>query len=167
VICIPALLVAIYLLLPLFVKQRSHTHDGGIPMARVIEAEQAIPRKQDAATSSNSAPTVAEMPPVVVSTQPISGTRDVKPGRADIRVRFSKAMTDRSWSWTTAWPDSMPKLIGEPRFESDRRTCVLGVELEPERTYAFWLNSEKFQNFKDPSGRAAVPYLLIFRTVQN
>jgi len=36
--------------------------------------------------------------------------------------------------------------------------------LEPGRTYAFWLNSENFKNFKDAEGRPSVPYLLIFET---
>ena len=31
-------------------------------------------------------------------------------------------------------------------------------------TYALWLNSAKFGNFKDAEGRAAVPYLLVFKT---
>jgi hypothetical protein len=58
-------------------------------------------------------------------------------------------------------------MIDQPRFEADLRTCVLKVKLEPGRTYAWWLNSDQFQNFKDKGGRAAVPYLLIFQTKQN
>ena len=38
------------------------------------------------------------------------------------------------------------------------------VKLEPGRTYAIWVNSEKFGNFKDADGRSAVPYLLVFQT---
>jgi hypothetical protein len=38
------------------------------------------------------------------------------------------------------------------------------VRLEPGRTYAWWLNSDKFKNFTDLAGRPAVPYLLIFET---
>ena len=34
----------------------------------------------------------------------------------------------------------------------------------PGKTYAIWLNSQKFRNFKDTAGRPAVPYLLVFRT---
>ena len=45
-----------------------------------------------------------------------------------------------------------------------KRTCVLPVKLEPGKTYAIWLNSQKFGNFKDTDGRSAVPYLLVFRT---
>ena len=38
------------------------------------------------------------------------------------------------------------------------------MKLEPGRTYAFWLNSKNFHNFKDSQGRTAVPYLLVFET---
>ena len=51
-----------------------------------------------------------------------------------------------------------------PHYATDGKTCVARVKLEPDRTYAFWLNSDNFQNFKDADGRPAVPYLLIFQT---
>jgi Bacterial Ig-like domain len=111
--------------------------------------------------------TVAGLPPVVVETQPVSGARDVEPGITEIRVRFSKEMSDGSWSWSTAWQDSTPESIGEPSYKPDHRTCMLQVKLEPGRTYAWWLNSDKFKNFTDLAGRPAVPYLLIFQTKQN
>jgi serine/threonine protein kinase len=107
---------------------------------------------------------LAGQPPVVVETFPVSGARDVAPGAAEIRVRFSKPMADGSWSWSTAWKDSTPDFIGQPHYEPDGRTCAAKVKLEAGRTYAFWLNSEKFENFKDRDGRPAVPYLLIFQT---
>ena len=106
-------------------------------------------------------------PPVVVETFPVSGARDVEPGEAEIRVRFSKEMADGSWSWSTAWENSTPEFIGQPHYEADGRTCVVKVKLEPGQTYAFWLNSENFQNFKDQAGQPAVPYLLIFQTKQK
>ncbi len=95
---------------------------------------------------------------------PCFRARDVAPGAAEIRVRFSKPMADGSWSWSTAWKDSTPDFIGQPHYEPDGRTCAAKVKLEAGRTYAFWLNSEKFENFKDRDGRPAVPYLLIFQT---
>jgi hypothetical protein len=106
-------------------------------------------------------------PPVVVETWPVSGAKDVAPGEADIRVRFSKPMMDGSWSWSTAWENSAPEFIGTPHYEADGCTCVVKVKLEPGQTYAFWLNSEKFTNFRDRAGLPAVPYLLIFQTKSN
>src|ERR1022692_2902574 len=121
----------------------------------------------NAPSASDADQTVAGLPPVVVETQPVSGARDVEPGVAEIRVRFSKEMEDGSWSWSTAWQDSAPESIGQPRYESDRRTCVNKVKLEPGRTYAYWLNSENFHNFKDAADRPAIPYLLIFQTKEK
>ena len=113
------------------------------------------------------APGVDSLPPVVVSTDPPSGARDVPPGPTKIRVRFSKPMAPRSWSWSLAWSNSAPDLIDSLSFEPDERTCVMLIQLEPGRAYGFWLNSETRQNFKDTQGRPAVPYLLIFETKQD
>lgn len=107
---------------------------------------------------------IESMPPVVVKTVPESGAKDVAPGTVDIKVTFSKDMTDQSWSWSTAWQNSTPQLLGKPRYERDQRTCVLKVKLEPNKTYAWWLNSANFKNFKDQQGHPAVPYLLVFQT---
>jgi RNA polymerase sigma-70 factor (ECF subfamily) len=107
------------------------------------------------------------MPPVVVNTLPVSGAKDVAPGPAEIKVTFSKEMTDNSWSWSSAWQGSTPETMGKPRYEADRKTCVLQVKLEPNKTYAYWLNSEKFKNFKDQQAHPAVPYLLAFQTTDQ
>jgi len=107
---------------------------------------------------------VDSLPAVVVQTQPASGARNVAPGIVEIRVRFNKDMADGSWSWTMAWTDSTPEVVEGPRYDQDHRTCVMKVKLESNKTYAWWLNSEQFKNFKDKNGISAVPYLLIFQT---
>jgi RNA polymerase sigma-70 factor (ECF subfamily) len=33
-----------------------------------------------------------------------------------------------------------------------------------EKTYVIWVNSQKFENFKDADGKSAVPFLLVFQT---
>jgi RNA polymerase sigma-70 factor (ECF subfamily) len=108
---------------------------------------------------------VQELPPVVVKTAPQSGDTEVDAAKvSEIRVTFSKAMTDKSWSWTTLSKESFPKLAGKPHYDKDGRTCVLPVKLDPGKTYAVWLNSEKFHGFQDAAGHPAVPYLLVFET---
>ncbi len=107
---------------------------------------------------------IESMPPVVVKTLPESGARDVAPGDYEIKVTYSKPMTDKTWSWSSAWENSTPESVEKPRYDSDQKTCVMKVKLLPGKTYAFWLNSDKFKNFKDTQGHAAVPYLLIFKT---
>lgn len=113
------------------------------------------------------AQSIEAMPPVVVKTIPESGAINVKPGEMEIKVTFSKDMRDGSWSWSTAWRDSTPEIVSKPRYEADKRTCVLKVKLEPGKTYAYWLNSQKFTNFKDSLNHPAVPYLLIFETARQ
>ncbi len=110
------------------------------------------------------APSVAKMPPVVVETVPRAGAVDVDPDLDEIRVTFSKEMTDQSWSWSTAWKDSGAEMLASPRYSKDKRTCIARVKLEPGKTYGYWLNSQNFGNFKDADGRSAVPYLLVFET---
>lgn len=109
-------------------------------------------------------PTVSSMPPVVVETIPRAGSVDIDPDLDEIRVTFSKDMTDQSWSWSTAWKDSTPESLSAPRYLEDKRTCVARVKLKPGTTYGYWLNSENFGNFKDADGHSAVPYLLVFET---
>ena len=127
----------------------------------VDDAEKKI-REQNNAEDSASIST--EQPPVVVETFPVSGARDIAPGETEIQVRFSKDMTDGSWSWSTAWENSTPESVGPPHYLDDRRTCVMKVRLLPGHTYAWWLNSDKFHNFKDDAGVPAVPYLFSFQT---
>jgi hypothetical protein len=107
---------------------------------------------------------VKAMPPVVVKTVPEAGDTKVDPATAEIRVTFSKAMTDKSWSWSQISDETFPKIAGKPRYLKDGKTCVLSVKLEPGKTYVLWLNSQKFRNFKDKDGQPAVPYLLVFET---
>ena len=107
---------------------------------------------------------IDSMAPVVVKTVPEAGTKDVAPGEMEIRVTFSKDMTDQSWSWSTPWKDSDATSIGKPHYDTNHRTCILKVKLEPNKTYGYWLNSPNFHGFKDAQGHSAVPYLLVFQT---
>lgn len=108
--------------------------------------------------------TLESVPPVVVNSVPAAGTADVDPKTTEIKVTFSKNMKDGTWSWSTLSKESFPEVDGKPKYLHDERTCVLPVKLEPEKTYAIWVNSNKFQNFKDSNGIPSVPFLLVFRT---
>ena len=107
---------------------------------------------------------LASVPPVVVKTVPEAGADGVDPKLDEIKVTFSKDMQDGSWSWSTHSKESFPPTTGGPKYLADKRTCVLPVKLEPGTTYAIWVNSQKFGNFKDTDERSAVPYLLVFKT---
>jgi len=99
--------------------------------------------------------------PVVVKTVPEAGSKDVSPGVVEIKITFSKDMTDKSWSWSSAWKDSEPEIVEKPKYDSDQRTCAVKVKLEPNKTYGYWINSQNFHGFKDKQGHAAIPYLLV------
>ena len=116
------------------------------------------------APQTSRAQDIDSIAPVVVKTVPEAGTKDVPSGEFEIKVTFSKEMTDQSWSWTTAWENSVPDIIGKPHYDSDQKTCILKVKLEPNKTYGFWLNSQKFHGFRDAQNHPAVPYLLTFHT---
>ncbi|HVM61980.1 MAG TPA: hypothetical protein VMV72_14050 [Verrucomicrobiae bacterium] len=92
---------------------------------------------------------------------------DVAPGVVEIKVTFSKEMADGSWSWTTVWQGSTADMVEKPHYDTDHKTCIMKVKLDPNKTYAYWLNSAKFQGFQDKQGHAAVSYLLIFQTKGN
>ena len=53
-------------------------------------------------------------PPVVVKTVPEAGARDVSSGIVEIKVTFSKEMTDKSWSWCQAWEGSTGESVAGP-----------------------------------------------------
>ena len=108
--------------------------------------------------------TLASVPPVVVKTVPEAGAADVDATLPEIRVTFSKDMKDASWSWSTLSEECFPTMNGDPKYLADKRTCVLPVKLEPGKTYAIWLNSQKFGNFRDADGQSSIPYLLVFKT---
>jgi len=103
-------------------------------------------------------------PPVVVKTVPVAGGAEVDAGLKEIRVTFSKEMRTDSFSVVVAGKDTFPKLAGKAKFDADKRTFVLPVQLAPGKTYAMWFNRDKQANFKDADGRSALPYLLVFQT---
>lgn len=115
-------------------------------------------------TTSAQEISVEALPPSVVKTVPACGTKTVPATTRQIKVTFSKKMMNGSWSWSQVSPDSFPEIVGKPKYAADGKTCILNVKLRPKKTYALWLNSQKFQNFKDASGKPAVPYLLVFKT---
>lgn len=109
----------------------------------------------------------ATIPPVVVKTIPEAGSKDVPPGEFEVKVTFSKEMHDGSWAWCTVWENSNPQVLQGPRYDTDHKTCVIKVMLEPNKMYGYWLNTGKYKGFGDKERRSAVPYLLVFQTKPN
>lgn len=109
--------------------------------------------------------TVKTMSPSVVKTVPQAGDTEVDPSLKEITVTFSKDMlTDRMWAVCQISKETFPKTGNNIHYLQDKRTCVVPVELEPEKTYALWFNQGRFNSFRDTENNPAVPYLLVFRT---
>jgi RNA polymerase sigma factor (sigma-70 family) len=107
----------------------------------------------------------AEFPAFVVETVPKLGDLDVDPATTkEIRVVFSKPMTDKSWSWTSGNAYATPKSVGPPHYLPDHRTCVLPVKLEPDTIYVIGFNGGRFEGFKAADGKSALGCTIAFRT---
>jgi hypothetical protein len=117
-----------------------------------------------ALTQTTLAQDIDTIAPVVVKTVPEAGKKDIPPGDFEIKITFSKEMTDQSWSWCMAWKDSTPDSNDKPHYDADKRTCIFKVKLEPNKTYGYWINNQNFHGFADAAGHPAVPYLLVFKT---
>lgn len=109
---------------------------------------------------------VETLPPSVIKTVPQAGDTKVDPSLTEIRVTFSKdMMTNNQWSWCQYSPETFPQIDKTKiHYLQDKRTCVLPVKLIPGKTYIIWINTQKFNYFKDKNGNSAVPYLLVFQT---
>ncbi len=110
--------------------------------------------------------TVKSMPPSVVKTVPQAGDTEVDPSLKEVSVTFSKnMMTKEMWSWCSQSPETFPEIDKTKiRYLKNKRTCVLPVKLKLGKTYVIWINTQKFNYFKDTESNSAVPYLLVFQT---
>lgn len=108
------------------------------------------------------------MPPVVIKTYPVSGDFSVDSSITEIRVVFSKEMmTEKMYSLIRITSSTFPKISGDVYYLEDKKTCIIPVELDPGKMYAFWLNKGQWNSFRDANNRPAVPYLLVFRTIDR
>ena len=106
----------------------------------------------------------AALAPVVVKTTPASGDQNVAPSLKELQITFSQKMTDKDWSLVKTTDETFPKINGTIHYLADQKTLVVPLQLEPDKDYVLWVNSEKYHNFKDLNGTPAVPYLLKFHT---
>ena len=97
--------------------------------------------------------------PFVIESSPRDGDSAVSATLENITATFNEAMDLDGWSWVTEVGHSAPAITGIP-FYIDATTTVLPVRLEPNTSYAIWLNSpddaqlRKFMNTEGVSARA-------------
>jgi hypothetical protein len=131
------------------------THDGGLLRDRIKAAQQE-------ATQEPAAQADAINRPRVIEAIPDDDQTGVDPNLSQIRVTFDQPMDTGGFSWVGGGP-SFPQTRGKPRWINDR-TCILPVQLEPNKDYWLSINSNRFQNFRSKAGIPAEPYPITFHT---
>jgi hypothetical protein len=102
--------------------------------------------------------------PRVVAVDPPLGARDVDPRRTSLSVTFDRPMDPVGWAWVTEDPATAPELGEAVTWSVDGRTCTVDTVLAPNRHYVLWINSERFDYFKDVSDVSAAPFRWDFST---
>ncbi|HEV2533157.1 Ig-like domain-containing protein [Phenylobacterium sp.] len=105
----------------------------------------------------------AQDAPRVVSTFPPPDSV-VPAGIGQIQVTYDRPMMPNSWSFATGGERAFPAVDGGPVQSDDGKSFSLAVKLEAHTTYVIWLNTDRYQKFKDEQGHAATPYRLTFTT---
>lgn len=105
--------------------------------------------------------------PVVVKTVPENGATDLPPGITEIQITFNKKMQTDAFTFCPV-DDTVPFdksiIASKPYFDKEQKTFVIKLNLKPGTKYAFWINSPKFNKFKDTKGNRAAPSQLTFET---
>jgi len=104
-------------------------------------------------------------PPTVVRAEPDNGEVGVDPATDRIRVVFDQPMRADGYSIVGGGP-SLPDITGDIRWVGDR-SVVIPVKLRPDHEYRLSINSDRFKNFRNRAGEAAVPYPIVFTTGAN
>jgi hypothetical protein len=104
----------------------------------------------------------AQSAPKVVTTVPEIGAKDVDPALTEIRVVFDQPMAG-GFSWTGGG-EAFPEIPGTPRWEADKKTCVLPVKLAEGKFYRIGINSSGARNFKSEARQPAEFDVIYFAT---
>lgn len=105
---------------------------------------------------------IAQSAPKVVKTTPEIGAKDVDPALTEIRVVFDQPMAG-GFSWTGGG-DVFPEIPDKPRWEADKKTCVLPVKLAEGKYYRVGINSSGARNFQSEGGTPSEFNVIYFTT---
>ena len=103
-------------------------------------------------------------PPRVIETFPPNGAQDVDPSITEISVTFNEEMNSDSWAWAYRDKNKVPEMPEDAYYTDQNTKNILPVRLKPNHEYAFWINTGKFNYFRDKSGNPAAPYEFKFKT---
>jgi Domain of unknown function (DUF4932) len=101
--------------------------------------------------------------PKVVSMIPTNGAQDVDPGLTAIQVVFDRPMADKSWSLVGGGPHC-PKTGKDAHYDAQRKIWTAPVDLKPDWSYEFMLNSETYNAFRSEQGVPLEPVSVSFKT---
>jgi len=102
--------------------------------------------------------------PKIVECKPAIGAQDVSPDLTELRVTFNVPMGG-GFSWTGGGAEFPPNPEGKkPSWSTDRKTCILPVQLEPNHSYRLGLNSPSHKNFQSAGGVPLDPVVYTFKT---
>ncbi len=101
--------------------------------------------------------------PKVVSMIPANGAQDVDPSLTAIQVVFDRPMSDKSWALVGGGPHC-PKTGEGAHFDAQRKIWTVPVQLKPDWTYEFMLNSETYVGFCSEEGVPLEPVSVTFKT---
>ncbi|MCX7826972.1 MAG: hypothetical protein N2689_15675 [Verrucomicrobiae bacterium] len=99
--------------------------------------------------------------PRIVVTQPAIGASEVDPALKEIGITFDRDMAP-GFAWTGG-DRFFPNTRGMPRWK-DKRTCVLGVALEPAKFYRVGINAPQRRGFRSAEGVPAETWAIWFTT---
>jgi Bacterial Ig-like domain len=103
-------------------------------------------------------------PPQIVKMMPENGATNVDPELTTIRVTFDRPMA-KGFSWTGGGEQFPTIPQGQlPSWSRDRKSCVLPVQLQPNRNYRLGLNSPRVRNFASADGVPLEPVIYEFQT---
>jgi hypothetical protein len=104
--------------------------------------------------------------PKVLSMIPANGAQDVDPGLTNVQVVFDRPMADKSWAFVGGGPHC-PKAGKGPHYDAERKVWTMPVELKPDWSYEFMLNSETYVGFASEKGVPLEPVSVTFKTASQ
>ncbi|PKL47265.1 MAG: hypothetical protein CVV39_06030 [Planctomycetes bacterium HGW-Planctomycetes-1] len=110
--------------------------------------------------------------PSIVATIPYNFAEDVNSAIDKITLKFSEQMEKSSWFYSSFAPGLLPRVVGEPVFDSSGKEWSIPVRLEEGKVYAIAFNCgdtvkdiKNFRaGFRSISGRICRPFVLVFAT---
>ncbi len=93
------------------------------------------------------------------------GRQGYRSGFVSDPVVFDRPMQDGSWSFVVDRRE-LPEVVGKPAYDASRTIWTIDIRLQPERTFRFMLNSERYKGFRSADNVPLDPVTVRFQTGQ-